>query len=106
MIYNVVLNYRDNKYTARVREWPDLIVEEKTREAAIQAIRSRLAEYLTGHEVVQIQVPLPPKTTGNPWIDKFGWFKDDPTFDDLQTEIAAYRAELDQSVEKPNISQV
>jgi len=36
--------------------------------------------------------------TGNPWLDKFGWFKDDPTFDDLQLEIAAYRRELDKEM--------
>ncbi|NET67312.1 MAG: hypothetical protein F6K63_24175 [Moorea sp. SIO1G6] len=30
--------------------------------------------------------------------DKFGWFKDDPTFDDLQAEIAAYRQEIDQEI--------
>ena len=35
------------------------------------------------------------KKTNNPWLDKFGWFKNDPTFDDLQREIAAYRQEID-----------
>jgi len=39
-----------------------------------------------------------PNLTGNPWLDKFGWFKDDPTFDDLQFEIAAYRLELDKEM--------
>jgi len=39
-----------------------------------------------------------PTRTGNPWLDKFGWFKDDPTFDDLQLEIAAYRRELDKEM--------
>jgi hypothetical protein len=45
-------------------------------------------------EVVQVDIPLATQT-GNPWIDKFGWFKDDPTFDDLQAEIEAYRDEID-----------
>jgi hypothetical protein len=39
-----------------------------------------------------------PTLTGNPWLDKFGWFKDDPTFDDLQLDIAAYRRELDKEM--------
>ncbi|WP_293037014.1 hypothetical protein [Moorena sp. SIO1F2] len=30
--------------------------------------------------------------------DKFGSFKDDPTFDNLQAEIAAYRQEIDQEM--------
>jgi hypothetical protein len=42
-------------------------------------------------------VPLPDET-GNPWLDKFGWFKDDPTFDDLQAEMAAYRQEANQAM--------
>lgn len=37
--------------------------------------------------------------TGNPWVDKFGWFKDDPTFDDLEKEIASYRKEIDREME-------
>jgi len=45
-------------------------------------------------EIVKVEVPLP-NETGKPWLDKFGWFKDDPTFDDLQAEIAAYRKEVD-----------
>ncbi|MEM9215994.1 MAG: hypothetical protein AAGD25_16815 [Cyanobacteria bacterium P01_F01_bin.150] len=48
-------------------------------------------------EVVQVDIPLLGQT-GNPWIDKFGWFNDDPTFDDLQSEIASYRQELDQEL--------
>lgn len=41
--------------------------------------------------------PIPSKT-GNPWLDKFGWFKDDPTFADLEAEIASYRKEVDQQM--------
>lgn len=41
--------------------------------------------------------PLGSKT-GNPWVDKFGWFKDDPTFDDLEAEIASYRKEIDREM--------
>lgn len=33
--------------------------------------------------------------TGNPWLDNFGRFKDDPTFDDFLAEMEAYRRELD-----------
>jgi hypothetical protein len=44
--------------------------------------------------VVQVDIPLPTET-GNPWLDKFGCFKDDPTFDDLQAEIAADRQDID-----------
>ncbi len=54
--------------------------------------------YLTNKvDVVQVDIPLS-TPINNLWLDKFGWFKDDPTFDDLQAEIAAYRQELDQEM--------
>ena len=100
MTCDVILTRKDNKFVARVREWPEVIAEEKTRDAVIQKIKKKLLEYLTRQvEVIKIEVPLP-EETGNPWLDKFGWFKDDPTFDDLQAEMAAYRQEVDQAMEQ------
>jgi hypothetical protein len=69
MIYDVILSKKDNQYFARVKEWPEIMAYDKMREKV-----------------------------NNPWLDKFGWFKDDPTFDDLQTEIAAYRREIDKEM--------
>ena len=100
MICDVILSKTNNAYIARAKEWPEIIVEQATRNQAIQQIKTRLIDYLTNQiEVVQIEIPLAP-ITGNPWLDKFGWFKDDPTFDDLQAEIAVYRQELDQAWEQ------
>jgi hypothetical protein len=31
----------------------------------------------------------------NPWLDKFGFLRDDPTFDDLQEKIRKVRIESD-----------
>jgi hypothetical protein len=54
----------------------------------------KLSEYLNHKmELVKIDVPVATQT-GNPWLDQFGWFKDDPTFDNLEAEIAAYRQKL------------
>jgi len=99
MIYDVILSKKDNQYLARVKEWPEIMAYDKMREKVIRQVQTQLFEYLTQQqvEVVQIEVPLPTKTN-NPWLDKFGWFKDDPTFDDLQTEIAAYRREIDKEM--------
>lgn len=96
-MYDVILSKKKNTYFAQVKEWPEVVAEEESREGVIQRIKARLLEYLTKQvEVVQIEVPLP-TTPENSWLDKFGWFKDDPTFDDLQAEIAAYRREIDQA---------
>ncbi|MBP0027932.1 hypothetical protein [Roseofilum sp. Guam] len=87
MIYDVILRQEDDKYIARAKEWPEVTVVENSRDAAINRLKSQLLDYLTNKvEVVQVEIPLTTKT-GNPWLDKFGWFQDDPTFDDLQAEI-------------------
>ncbi len=98
MIYKVILSRENDKYIARAKEWPEVTVVENSRDAAIDQLKSQLLDYLTNKvEVVQVDIPLPTQT-GNPRLDKFGWFKDDPTFDDLQAEIAAYRQDIDQKM--------
>jgi len=95
MICDVIINQRDNKYFARVKEWPEIWADENTRDQAIQNVQTQLFEYLTRQQVEVVQIEVPAK---NPWLEKFGWFKDDPTFDDLQAEITAYRREIDKEV--------
>ncbi|MEL7359011.1 MAG: hypothetical protein AAFN40_20935 [Cyanobacteria bacterium J06560_6] len=98
MIYDVILSRENNKYVARAKDWPEVTVVESSHDAAISQLKSQLLDYLKNKiEVVQVDIPLPSQT-GNPWLDKFGCFKDDPTFDDLQAEIAAYRQEIDQEM--------
>ncbi|NEO64071.1 MAG: hypothetical protein F6J98_28095 [Moorea sp. SIO4G2] len=98
MIYEVILSRENDKYIARAKEWPEVMVVENSRDAAINQLKAQLLDYLTNQvEVVEVDIPLLGKT-GNPWLDKFGWFKDDPTFEDLQAEIAAYRQEIDQEM--------
>ena len=101
MICDVILSEKGDKYIARAKEWPEVTVIENSRNAAIAQLKSQLLDYLTNKvEVVQVDIPLPSQT-GNPWLDKFGCFKDDPTFDDLQAEIATYRQELNQEMSYP-----
>lgn len=98
MTCDIILTKKGNRYIARVKEWPEVVVEEKTRDAVIKKAKVKLLEYLTKEvEVIKVEIPLP-NETGNPWLDKFGCFKDDPSFDDFQAEIAAYRKEVDKTV--------
>lgn len=100
MLYDVILRKLNNKYIAQAKEWPDVLVEGDSRDAALDGIKLRLVDYLTNQvEIVQVEVPLP-VNAGNPWLDKFGFFKDDPTFDDLQAEIDTYRREIDLEMEQ------
>ena len=95
---DVILSKENNKYKARVKEWHEVVVEEKSRDQAIIKIKSKLIDYLTKKvELIQIDIPFRRKTE-NPWLEKFGWFKDDTTFDDLQSEIEVYRKEIDHAM--------
>ena len=99
MICDVILTQENSRYVAQVREWPGIMVRADTRDEVIRQVRTRLSEYLTKQaEVIRIEVPLPEREA-NPWLDKFGWFEDDPTFDDWQAEIAACRREADEAEE-------
>jgi predicted RNase H-like HicB family nuclease len=98
MTYTIILSQKNNTYIAQVKEWPDVVVEDHSRDEAIQRITSELRDYLTTQvELVPIEIPLSPSGK-NPWLETFGAFKEDPTFEDLQNEIAAYRKEIDRSM--------
>jgi hypothetical protein len=98
VICDVIISKANNKFIARAKDWPEITVKENSRAKAINTITSRLTKYLNHEmEFVKIDVPMESKT-GNPWVDKFGWFKDDPTFADLETEIASYRKEIDREM--------
>ncbi len=97
MFCDVILTQKNDKYVAQVREWPGVTAEGDTRDEVICQVRTRLSEYLTQKaEIVRVEVPLS-EMTGNPWLDKFGWFRDDPTYDDWQAEMAAYREDMDRN---------
>ncbi len=99
MIYDVILSRENGKYVARAKNWPEVVVVEQSRDAAIEQLKSQLVDYLTHKvEVVQVEIPLP-NQLNNSWLDKFGYFKDDPTFADLQAEIATYRQECDRELD-------
>jgi predicted RNase H-like HicB family nuclease len=95
MVYDIILSQDNSQFVARVRQWPDVVATGKTRDDVLRQVKKRLQEYLTHRvEVVQIEIDLPDKNK-NPWLEQFGRFQEDPTFDDLIAEIAAYRHSLD-----------
>jgi len=57
MTYDVILRKKQHKYIARVRDWPEVVIEEETREAAIAQIKQHLTAYLSQpSEVIQIEL--------------------------------------------------
>ena len=91
MICNIILSKKRSRFFARVKEWPEITAEEVSREDAIRKIKVRLSEFLESQgEIVQIEIPSQSEER-NPWIETFGMFRDDPTFEDLQEEIRKNR---------------
>jgi len=85
-----------NGYVAAVLGIPDCVAQGRTKEEAIAKAKAALAERLAQGEIVTIDIESAhAERTGNPWLDNFGRFKDDPTFDDFLAEIEVYRRELD-----------
>ena len=95
MTYDVILRKHKHKYIARVRNWPELIVEADTREAAITQIKAQLIDYLSQPpEVLHIELGQD-TDADHPWLQFAGMWADDPTWDDFVAEVDAYRQKID-----------
>ena len=92
----VILRRKNDKYIARVRDWPELIIEETTREAAIDQIKSQLIEYLNQPPEI-VQIDLESNDIENPWLKFAGMWADDPTWDEFLAELESYRQEIDEA---------
>jgi predicted RNase H-like HicB family nuclease len=103
MQYQVFVQSRpDKKFIASVVGIPNCMVEGDTREEAIALVKDVLEQQLENGEMITIDIDSERlKQKIDPWIKHIGIFADDPTFDDFQAEIAAYRQQIDaQEAEK------
>ncbi len=97
MQYRVLLQNQNNQFIASVLGFPDLSAEGRTREEALERARTALEERLAQSELVTIDVAASHlEGNGNTWLAEFGRFRDDPTFDDFISEIAAVRRGSDE----------
>jgi predicted RNase H-like HicB family nuclease len=98
MQYQVfVQHHANNGYIAAVLGLPECLAEGKTKEEAVANAKATLQSHLTQGEVVTIEVEgLAKPDTGNPWLDTFGVFKEDSTFDDFLEKVADERRKADE----------
>ncbi len=98
MSYSVLLRNQSPKgYRATLLAWPGLVVEARTREDALEKIRTAITEMLTDGEVVELEVPDIHPIISAPYNETFGMFRDDPTFSDFLTEVEQYRMRADEN---------
>jgi predicted RNase H-like HicB family nuclease len=97
MTYDVILRKTKNKYVARVRDWPEVVIEADSREAAITQIKAHLSAYLSQPpEVIPIDLE-PVVHDTHLWLQFAGMWADDPTWDAFVAEVEAYRQEMDKA---------
>ena len=103
MSYSVLLRNQSPKgYSATLLAWPGLAVEARTREDALEKIRTAIAEMLMDGEVVELEAPNIQPIISAPYSETFGMFRDDPTFSDFLTEVEQYRRHADENRTQPS----
>jgi len=97
MRYPVLLKQRDGEYWAVVPLLPSCTAQGRTREEVLHNVRAAIEEALADMEIATVEVNIPSHpVTSNPWLETVGMFHDDPLFDEMLEEVAAYRRALDE----------
>ena len=94
MSYQVLVEkIPDGFFAATVIGIPDCVAEGATKEEALENASAKLKERLARGELFTIEGPH--SRSANPWLEIHGTLSDDPTFDDLVSEIDKYRQQRD-----------
>ena len=95
MTYDVLVTKRDEKFIARVRTWPEIVVEGDTEEEALMKAQADLKSHLAEGRVLQLE--LDPKPDEHPWRPFAGMFADDDDWDEFQASVQQYREGIDRA---------
>ena len=95
MTYNFLVEpTRDTRYKASVLGLPDCTATGRTREEVLERLRAKLVERLAQVEVVSVEIDG--AQDGHPWLPHAGMLADEPMFDEVLEEMAAYRSSLEE----------
>ena len=89
MEYVVVLEKEPEHYQAVVPALPGCVVQGKTRAETLERMRQAIADRLSKVEITMLDVKSP--HAFDLWTPFIGMWKDDPTWEEFQTEITNYR---------------
>jgi predicted RNase H-like HicB family nuclease len=96
MTYDVLLTRKEDKFIARVRQWPAIIVEGDSEEEVLRKAQADLQSLLVGGRIMQLELETEPEAY--PWQRFAGMFADNPDWDAFQESMRAYREELDRGL--------
>jgi predicted RNase H-like HicB family nuclease len=80
-------------YRATALGLPNCRAKGETRELALQNIRQLLITRLSQSEIVTLKIDSP--HPAHPWMQFAGMFQTDPQFEDMLSDIQAYRQEIE-----------
>jgi predicted RNase H-like HicB family nuclease len=95
MTYDVLLTRKANKFIARVRQWPVIVVEGDSEEEVVRQAQADLQALLAGGRIIQLE--LDTKLEAHPWQPFAGMFIDDPDWEAFQEAVQQYREEVDRT---------
>lgn len=93
MTYDVLLTKQDDKFVARVSQWPAIVAESDTEAEALRNVQVRLQSLLAQGRIVQLELDIQPEE--HPWQQFAGMFANDPDWEAFQASIREYREEID-----------
>ena len=95
MTYEVLLTRKANKFIARVRQWPVIVVEGESEAEVLRQAQADLQALLTGGRIIQLEIDAKPEE--HQWQPWAGMFAGDPDWDALQASMQQYRQEVDRT---------
>ena len=102
MTYEILLQtIPQGQHQATVLGWPELRAVGESETSALKQIWAVLQQQLAQSKVVRLDVETGAIHDSHPWATVIGIWKDDPTFDDFQEKMAAYRQEIDEGRHDP-----
>jgi predicted RNase H-like HicB family nuclease len=97
MRYTVFIRKGHGQYVAVAPLLPACSARGQTREEALHNLQKIIERSLTDMEITTVEVSGPmPSVASNVWLETAGMFKDDPLFDEMLAEVAAYRQAVDE----------
>ena len=97
MRYTVFLRKGQDQYVAVAPLLPACSARGQTREEALKNLQEVIERSLTDTEITTVEVSgSTPSASSNVWLETAGMFKDDPLYDEMLAEAAAYRRTVDE----------
>ncbi|MEB3830778.1 type II toxin-antitoxin system HicB family antitoxin [Phormidium sp. CCY1219] len=88
----------EGEFTARILEWADCHASGSTKEEALERLQGEIRDRLDNSEMYSLEIM--PANGEHPWMKFAGMYADNPLFDEVLEEIAAYRNEIDAEMEE------